>query len=188
MSNGQVLPIISKARWKYSSREHPGAGSGCAFIGTTNEREYLRDASGARRFWPLQCGRIDTDSLTRDREQLLAEARVRFESGAAWWLDSAALLTEATAEQAERYEADPWQEAIERWAEGREPFGVEEVLTRALEKPIGVCTQADRNRVGRCLRVLGYERFQHRTGGERGARRWRKAEANELEQVEHESN
>ena len=140
---------------------------GCAFIGTTNADTYLRDETGARRFWPLRCGRIDIDALKRDRNQLLAEARVRFEAGAAWWLDSRELVVDASREQEERFESDPWQEPIAKWADCRGPFSVEEVLEKCLEKLRATWTQGDRNRVGRCLRVLGYERSRQRIAGDR---------------------
>ncbi len=46
------------------------------YMGTTNDREYLRDPTGNRRFWPIQCstGLIDTDKLKKNVEQLWAEA------------------------------------------------------------------------------------------------------------------
>lgn len=42
----------------------------CIFIATTNELEYLNDASGARRFWPIRCTRIDLEALRADYRQL----------------------------------------------------------------------------------------------------------------------
>ncbi len=59
----------------------------CIFAGTVNHSTYLRDETGGRRFWPIACGRIDVDALARDRDQLWAEAKARFEGGAVWWLE-----------------------------------------------------------------------------------------------------
>jgi putative DNA primase/helicase len=58
----------------------------CVFIATTNEAQYLRDATGNRRFWPVSCGQIDLVSLERDRSQLWAEAHARFQRGDLWHL------------------------------------------------------------------------------------------------------
>ena len=51
----------------------------CVFIGSTNDREYLKDDTGGRRFWPVQCQfdsdrEIDTELLERNVDQLWAEA------------------------------------------------------------------------------------------------------------------
>ncbi len=136
----------------------------CVFAGTVNHSTYLRDETGGRRFWPIACGRIDVETLARDRDQLWAEAKARFDAGCVWWLDSAELVRMASDEQTERYEGDPWEEVIGRWAEDRSDVSISEVLERCLQKPQGLWTQSDKNRAARCLRFLGWERYRERQG------------------------
>ena len=134
----------------------------CVFAGTVNHSTYLRDDTGARRFWPVACGRIDIDALARDRDQLWAEAKVRFDAGSPWWLDSTELVAEAAEMQAARFEGDPWEEVVARWIEGRSSTSVSEVLSNCLDKPKAQWTQGDKNRVARCFRTLGWERYRAR--------------------------
>jgi predicted P-loop ATPase len=85
----------------------------CVFAGTINPVEgYLKDPSGARRFWPVTCGDIDLESLARDRDQLWSEAVVHFMRGAPWWLETPRLEAFAKAEQEVRYEAGAWTERV----------------------------------------------------------------------------
>jgi predicted P-loop ATPase len=142
----------------------------CVFAGSVNHSTYLRDETGGRRFWPVQCGRIDLEPLSRDRDQLWAEARERFNAGAVWWLESRELNEAATEEQAARYDGDPWDGAIANWIEARDSVTVEQVLTLCIQKPQKDCTQADQNRVARSLRALKWERFRQR---EEGVLRWK---------------
>ncbi len=84
----------------------------CIFYGSTNEAEYLRDATGARRFLPVRCGpRIDVDAIAAVREQLFAEARHLHATGFEWWRTPPGAETE----QEERYEHDAWETALARW-------------------------------------------------------------------------
>ena len=106
----------------------------CIFAGTTNRSDYLKDESGARRFWPIRCGVIRIDDLRRDRDQLWAEAKARFEAGCKWWLDSKVLVLAAAEEQQARYEGDAWDGLIETWIHGRESVTVSDVLELCLEK------------------------------------------------------
>lgn len=48
----------------------------CVFKGSTNDKEYLRDTTGGRRFWPVECRvtEIDTERLRGEIDQIWAEA------------------------------------------------------------------------------------------------------------------
>ena len=136
----------------------------CIFAGTVNHSTYLRDETGGRRFWPIACGRIDVDGLARDRDQLWAEAKARFENGAVWWLETADLVQMASDQQIDRYEGDPWEEVIGPWVEAHPSVSISEVLEKCLQKAQALWTQTDKNRAARCLRALGWERYRERHG------------------------
>src|ERR1019366_4477276 len=126
----------------------------CVFAGTVNHSTYLRDETGGRRFWPVVCGRIDVDALAGDRDQLWAEAKERFDSGAVWWLESAELIQMASDQQIDRYEGDPWEEVIAPWVESHPSVSISEVLEKCLQKAHALWTKTDKNRAARCLRAL----------------------------------
>ena len=89
----------------------------CVFAGSVDHSTYLRDETCGRRFWPVRCTEIKIDDLARDRDQLWAEAVVRYRSGSVWWLDSVQLNHLAEREHSDRYEGDPWGELIAGWLE-----------------------------------------------------------------------
>jgi predicted P-loop ATPase len=135
----------------------------CVFAGTTNADAYLADETGNRRFWPVKVTGLRLEQLVRDRDQLWAEAVVRFKAGEAWWLDRE-VEAFAAEEQNQRRQGDPWEEPIFDWL-GRPTkteHAVAEILSGALQREVGDWTQADLNRVARCLRANGYERVQVR--------------------------
>ncbi|MEQ8965944.1 MAG: VapE family protein [Azospirillaceae bacterium] len=135
------------------------------FIATTNENEYLRDATGGRRFWPVRVGHIDTDALARDRAQLLAEAVHRYRQGERWWPDSDFESRFIQPAQEERYEGDAWEEAIADFLRGERRVTTLQVARQALHFETARVGTADQRRISAILERLGWRR--RRTDGVR---------------------
>lgn len=95
-----------RAAYGRRTQEHPRQ---CAFFGSTNDFEFLRDQTGARRFWPVEvtaAGRRLADKLTHDIvDQIWAEAVEAYNAKDARWYLSAeeeALAREVQAEHTVR--------------------------------------------------------------------------------------
>lgn len=149
----------------------------CVFVGTTNRRQVFEDATGGRRFWPVLVGRVDVAGIARDRDQLFAEARTRYEAGYDWWTTPAAETREA---QDEARVAHPWEDIIARYIT-HEPQGAlrpwpltELSRDTILRTVLGL--HADRldartaRAVGDVMRALGWSYEQRRVPGSGGAR------------------
>ena len=144
-----------RAPYERREEEHPRH---CVFFGTTNDKEFLRDSTGNRRYWPIECGVSQNKKsvfkdLDNEKEQIWAEAKKLFENGEELYLDNE-LEAEARRQQRERMEEDPWESAIvdyleefihEDWYEKgldasgklikRDRVSVSEILKSCLEIP-----------------------------------------------------
>ena len=129
----------------------------CVFIGTTNKKAYLKDETGARRFWPVKIGRIDIDALGCDRDQLFAEAVEAFRTGAQWWPEDTFEREHIKPQQASRFEADAWQEPIAKFINGLERVTVAEVANGALDIPTGKIGTEVQRRIAAVLTDAGWQ-------------------------------
>jgi putative DNA primase/helicase len=165
-----------RASYGRRTQDHPRQ---VVFAGSTNELHYLADQTGSRRFWPVKCTTVNLAAIKRDRSQLWAEARVAYEAGEPWHLDTPELRALAAEEASHREEEDAWEELVGAWLEApvrkelaSKGVTTSEVLLGALGFAAERITHAAAQRVGRVLRKLGWEPRQERAEGER-ARRYR---------------
>ena len=101
-------------------------------IGTTNSQlAYLKDGTGARRFWPVRVRQFDVEALTRDRDQLWAEAATREAAGESIRL-APTLWQAAARAQEDRRAGDPWEPILEPLLAGDGVVAVEHVKVAAI--------------------------------------------------------
>jgi predicted P-loop ATPase len=144
----------------------------CVFVGTTNKATYLRDETGGRRFWPVKTGAIDIEAINRDRDQLFAEAVVRFQDGRPWWPDKNFESEHILPQQTERYENDAWEDSIAAFLGLNSRVTVGQVAREALFIETPRIGTADQRRIAAALELLGWRRLPKNWKGERW---WEKA-------------
>jgi len=144
----------------------------CIFVGTTNHETYLRDETGNRRFWPIKTTILDTESLERDRDQLFAEAVVRFHNNERWWPDKAFEDEYIKPEQDTRFEVDAWEEPVALFLQARnETTTVLQVAKSVLDfDKIDRFGTADQRRIAAIMTRLHWRRAKREAGT--GARLW----------------
>jgi putative DNA primase/helicase len=88
------------------------------FAATVNQHEYFKDPTGNTRMWPVVTGEIDVDRLHAQRDQLFAEAVVRFQQGEQRYPTPDEDRRLFVPEQEEREILDPWDQRIGRYLRG----------------------------------------------------------------------
>lgn len=145
----------------------------CVFAATINPSSagYLKDETGARRFWPVRCGnawtpghKVDIAALTAARNQMWAEACERYFAGEKWWLEDE-LEAVAAAETAKRYDSDVWTDDIAVYVSDKSFVTISEVLGSALRIEKRERDRGKQIRVGRVLRALNWQDTSARVNG-----------------------
>lgn len=125
---------------------------------------YLRDPTGARRFWPLTVGSIDIDGLAKDRDQLWAEAVHLFKAGTPWWVQEEEQEA-VKAEQDKRTDTDVWIDLIVPLIRDQRQIAQIDII-----KGLGIQSKdADyrhAGRIGRIMKKLGWTVGRDRRNGE----------------------
>lgn len=159
-----------------SAADHPRMS---IFVGTTNETNYLRDHTGARRFWPIRCHEIDLALIDAEREQLYAEAVARFKKGETWHVMPAGLTA---AEQEERRAVDEWENIVSVHLSERTQTSMREVADY-LKIDMAKLDMVVQKRIATVLRTLGWERKQVKLAGGGTLRVWQSQDVPFKEQL-----
>lgn len=145
----------------------------CIFIGTLNPDEsgYLKDRTGNRRYWPVFATRIDIANLRMMRDQLWAEALVRYQADEPWWLDREQEKLAVEARES-RNVIDPWAEILKVRLQTEmvvDPMLAMDKLGVVIEKR----NKETRDRICSCLREIGFENKLFKIDG-KVVRQWRR--------------
>ena len=122
-------------------------------IGTTNEDEILNDATGARRWLPIQVGQCYPKQLVIDRNQLWAEASVLFLQTGIDWQEAERL---APVQHEKFRDTDVWEEPVEAWLKNcNRRITIFEALENGAKITTDKKSKALQNRMGKVLVSLG---------------------------------
>ena len=144
------------------------------FWGTSNDEELLEDGTGHRRWLPFKVGKVDVAAITRDRDQLWAEARERFKADGVIFGEAQKLA----ANEHENFRVvDDMETDVVRWlavvdeVDGSTPAERNQIRTYdviAAMRLMGYDIAHNRSgqiRTGRILKALGYRRKRARVDG-----------------------
>jgi hypothetical protein len=147
--------------------------------GTTNQRRFLTDPTGNRRYWIVEAPTtVDTAWIAAHRDRLWAEAVTAFRCGERWWLTREQERASAD-RNADHTETDALEDLVAQALEGKHETTVLEVCTAILTRGLAndaardqAATRArvDRSlqtRVGAALSSLGWEQGPRRRFGSR---------------------
>lgn len=151
-------------------------------VGTTNADTFLKDATGDRRFWPLEVHVVNMDVLKAQLPQLLAEALHRVEAGEQYWPTREEEKELIFPAQEPFKRVDSWEDWLDEYVNAPGTDKIEEVpraqrtffaSTELYDKALGI--KSDRvdgggqmdTRIANAMKALGFKKHRETTGRRR---------------------
>lgn len=182
--HSRVIAMLSIPRDKYRKaygRDAERHHRTTVFAATSEDSDYLLDRRGKRRFWPIRCNDIDLKVLRNQRDQIFAEAVVRYREGAHWY----DMPDSSIAEQEQRLLDDTWIRLIMTYVNDRADqlsrmgkpalLSMAEILTDGLKLPADRQGPGAQRRAGAIMRANQWT-LKHETGGNW----WRRVERRDI--------
>lgn len=148
-----------RAPYERCDMRHPRK---CVFVGTTNENDFLRDVTGARRFWPIQVQNIDLTYVRDNQKAILKHAFRLARANERYWFEDDSVLNDL---RQPLEEVDIWTAHVERYLKDKTQVNLEDVYTKAISLGgIGSATRGEARRLGNILRRLGWSKKKTNAG------------------------
>lgn len=137
------------------------------FAGTSNNMSYLLDADGNRRFWPVDCKKIDITWLRDNKYQIFAEAKHIFDigiwpyndNGEKLFLEGQALDISRNQQKMRLGTDEVLDEIIYKFLLSKNETTMREVIIDCLgHAPKDLTNRSQISVVGRILKKLGFEK------------------------------
>ncbi|WP_424195508.1 VapE domain-containing protein [Ampullimonas aquatilis] len=145
----------------------------CVFGGSVNHREFLKDETGNRRYWPIAVGNeIDLQALEADRDQLWAEAVHLHRKGVRHWVDRWE-VPRFEWEQESRREPSAIEEDLANWLElnVKSSVTLAEILRDYMKLDHSKWAVAEKQ-VAKALKALKWQRKRLSKDAAQGRRPW----------------
>lgn len=146
-------------------REMQSQPKRCVLVGTTDAgADFLDDMAGYRRFLIIECGseKFNLELMEEMRDQLFAEAVVRWKSNPEWYKLSETSLKEANIVTSNWEVEDAWLGPISEFLKDKDTTTMLEVLTNCLFIAASMHDSRVTKRAHRVLHSLGFDRVRLR--------------------------
>lgn len=129
------------------------------FCASSNKMAYLFREEGNRRWWPVRCEKINIKYTRENRDQLFAEAKIRYDKGEELFLNQE-LFEYARKVQIQKLNVNEvWFEIVEKYLIGVNETTMYAVLKDCLKLELkDLSNRAYAVNVGRILKKLGFEK------------------------------
>ena len=141
------------------------------FIGTHNpsgDNQYLRDDTGNRRFWPVECVDIDIEKAHKWRDQLWAEAFCKYKETEMFITNKESLCILQNY-HSDREPHNPWDDMIEEYIIGKQAVFNKTILKDVFHLDIGKLSylemQSKTTAIGKKMRKKGWIKGQNKKRG-----------------------
>jgi putative DNA primase/helicase len=156
----------------------------CVLTGDTNQDDFLKDATGDRRCWPVHCSEISPELMAQIRDQLFAEAVHLYKEGARRYPDKDEEKRLFLPQQDRWKFVDVWQDVLARYVNSDEVagtsfdgtvrdgvelsnakrvfFSTHELMVKALHQDVSKIDRAGNQQraVANAMKALGFEKHR----------------------------
>jgi predicted P-loop ATPase len=159
---GELKAFLSRRKDTYrqpyarQSLEYPRRS---IIVGSANDSQFLNDATGSRRFWiiPVEVGRIDLETLKKERDAIWSAAVFAYKQNESWWLSQSE--EKLSHHNNEKFQIiDEWVAQVEHYIKDYQRVSITEILTRAFDYELNKIDRPTQMRVASILTSLGWKK------------------------------